>query len=340
MSEADLLRSTKMAYDMVFKSSVDFFSLKAAFDLGLFTALGRGPRNLETLAEATRSVPLRLDKFLTALEQIGLVTKKDSEWELTPFAVQYFLPTERPSNLTMVPFVEYISSIIDTYYVHLAEVVRGERDFTSFIPYPPRTRDHSEFYETLHRSNIYYPVRLLLERGKLEKVRHLVDIGGGIGDIAAAVCRRYPELNVTLVNLPSAIELVLENIAAQGLAGRVNPIAVDMNREPFPPGDGLLISRILYPFNAHIAAFMFKKAFEALEPGGRFFVLDMITTDPEAPNYDFLTHYLSSVGTDFAIMEFKDHRIYAEVLANTGFTEIECDEAYEHVLYQAVKPLS
>jgi bacteriochlorophyll C20 methyltransferase len=40
---------------------------------------------------------------------------------------------------------------------------------------------------------------------------------------------------------------------------------------------------------------------------------------------------------NFSVLEFKDHAIYPELLQEVGFGDVTCDEAYDHVLYQAVK---
>jgi bacteriochlorophyll C20 methyltransferase len=238
----------------------------------------------------------------------------------------------------MVPFVDYIASLVQNYYVNMADVVRGKTDFTSLIPHPPRTRDDSVFYETIHRSNVHFPIRLMREQAQLDGVRRLIDVGGGIGDIAAAMCERFPELNVTLINLPSALDLVSENATARGLADRISPVAVDMYREPYPQGDAVLFGRILYPMNPQFCTMLLKKAYDALEPGGRVLIMDMIISDPKKPNYDYLTHYLCAIGMGFSVLEFKDHAIYPDLLRSVGFADVTMDEAYDHVLYQAVKP--
>ncbi|MEI6045369.1 MAG: C-20 methyltransferase BchU [Chloroflexota bacterium] len=338
MSDTELLRTTDTAYDMVFKSAVDFSCIKAAFDLGLFQALAAGPRDLAGLAQKTESVPVRLERFLLTLWQIGLVEKRDQQWALTSLSNQFFTASLEHRNLTMVPFVDYLSTMFEGYYLHLADVVRGNRNFTSFVPHPPRTREDSLYYETLHRSNLYFPIKLLVERAKLEENEHLIDVGGGIGDIASAVCKQFPNINITLINLPNALGLVSENVAANGLEGRITPTAVDMYREPYPTGDALLFSRILYPLGAQFCTMLCQKAFAALEPGGRILILDMIISNPERPNYDYLTHYLGGVGMDFSPFEFKNHNIYPDVLRSAGFVDVQFDEAYDHVLYQAIKP--
>lgn len=338
LTQHDLFAATNRAYDMVFKGTVDFFVIKAAKDLGLFDLLASAPRTLADLATLTETVPPRLEKFLITMEQIGLVTRQGDAWQLTPFADQFFADPERHRNMTMVPFVDYIADLIENYYLRLADVVRGKVDFTSIVPHPPRTREDSLFYETLHRSNIQLFTELLIKRARLADVQTLIDVGGGIGDIAAALCQAFPQLKVTLINLPSALDLVRENVAAKGLADRITPVAIDMYREPYPSGDAVLFSRILYPMNAQFCTMLLRKAYDALPSGGRILILDMVISDPNHPNYDYLTHYLCAIGMGFSVLEFKDHAIYPDLLRQVGFTDVTLDEGYEHVLYQAVKP--
>ncbi|MGB9738884.1 MAG: C-20 methyltransferase BchU [Chloroflexus aggregans] len=338
LEQQELFAATNRAYDMVFKGTVDFFVIKAAKDLSLFDLLATEPRTLADLATLTETVQPRLEKFLITLEQVGLVARDADRWKLTPFAEQFFADPERHRNMTMVPFVDYISDLIENYYLRLADVVRGKVDFTSIVPHPPRTREDSLFYETLHRSNIQLFVELLVKRARLADVQTLVDVGGGIGDIAAALCQAFPNLKVTLINLPSALDLVRENVAAKGLSDRITPVAIDMYRDPYPPGDAVLFSRILYPMNAQFCSMLLKKAYDALPSGGRVLILDMVISDPQRPNYDYLTHYLCAIGMGFSVLEFKDHAIYPDLLRQIGFTDVTFDEGYDHVLYQAVKP--
>lgn len=332
-----LYRDAEKAYEMVFKGTVDFFVIKAAYDLKLFEAMADGPREVASLAESTGTVPHRLEKLLITMQQVGLAQPGADGWDLTPFAAQFFTKSDEHRNLTMLPFLAYMIDQLQTQYVELADMVRGKVNFTSLVPFPPRTREDSIFYETIHRSNIHFVVNLLRDHAQLEGAKRLIDVGGGIGDIAAALCEKYPELNVTLLNLPSAIDLVQENAKERGLSERITPTVVDMYREPYPKGDAVLFSRILYPMNRQFCTMMLKKAAEALEPGGRVIIIDMNISDPKKPNYDYLTHYLSGIGLDFAVLEFKNHEIYPDVLREVGFTDVTLHEAYDHVLYQAVK---
>ncbi|PDW04110.1 bacteriochlorophyllide d C-20 methyltransferase BchU [Candidatus Viridilinea mediisalina] len=335
--DAELYRATERAYEMVFKGTVDFFVIKAAYDLGLFEAMASGPRALNDLAETTGSVPIRLERLLITMEKVGLAQPVEGAWALTPFAEQFFTAPDEHRNMTMLPFVSYMVDLIQSFYANLADVTRGKMDFTSHVPHPPRTREDSIFYETIHRSNIHFVLKLLRDHADLSGVKQLIDVGGGIGDIAASLCQKYPDLNVKLINLPSALDLVRENAAEKGLEGRLEPVAVDMYREPYPQGDAVMFARILYPMNRQFCTMMLQKAHAALEPGGKVMIIDMVISDKDKPNYDYLTHYVCGIGMNFSVLEFKDHALYKELLQELGFRDITVTEGYDHVLYQAVK---
>lgn len=340
MNDSELLQATHRAYDMVFKSAVDFACVKAAYDLDLFNILAHGPKNLDELTATTSSLSYRLHRLLISLQQVGLLDVNDNTWSLTPLAKHFFVATDDNPNLTMVPHVEYMVDVMERFFLRLKDVVQGNLDFTSLVPYPPQTPEDSLYYENIHRSNLHFPIKMMKEHLNLAETRHMVDVGGGIGDIAAALCNHFPNLTVTLINLPSAIKLVQENVASKGLSGRITPIALDMYKEPYPACDALLFGRILYPMNEQFCTMLCKKAYDALESGGRIIIMDMIINEPEVPtNYDYLVHYVCSVGLgEFSVLEFKHHTLYPEILKGIGFENVTCHEEYDHVLYQAIKP--
>jgi bacteriochlorophyll C20 methyltransferase len=64
----------------------------------------------------------------------------------------------------------------------------------------------------------------------------------------------------------------------------------------------------------------------------------MIIDNLAQPNYDYLSHYLCAVGMDFNVLDFKSHSAYHNILQSVGFCDVSCDEGYDYVLYQAIKP--
>ena len=99
-----------------------------------------------------------------------------------------------------------------------------------------------------------------------------------------------------------------------------------------------MFCRILYSANEQLTAMMCKKAFDALKPGGRLLILDMIIDDAESPNFDYLSHYILGAGMPFSVLGFKEQSRYKEILESLGFTDVTLIRRYEQLLVQAVKP--
>jgi len=83
---------------------------------------------------------------------------------------------------------------------------------------------------------------------------------------------------------------------------------------------------------------MCKKAFDAMQSGGRLLILDMVIDDPENPNFDYLSHYILGAGMPFSVLGFKEQARYKEILESLGYKDVTMVRKYDHLLVQAVKP--
>lgn len=338
MTSNDLLKYNDRANELVFKGLVEFSCMKAAIELDLFTHLAGGSKDTAVLATETGSVPPRLGMLLETLRHMGVTAQKDGLWSLTEMAEAMFSPNPVEANMHMGPVAKAMAFLADDFYMGLADAVRGTKNFKGQVPYPPVTREDNLYFEEIHRSNAYFAIKLLIEEAKLDGVKSLVDVGGGIGDISAALVKQFPELDSTILNLPGAIGLVNENAAEKGVSDRLRGIAVDIYKDAYPETDAVMFCRILYSANEQLAAVMCKKAFDALKPGGRLLILDMVIDDQEKPNFDYLSHYILGAGMPFSVLGFKEQSRYKDILESIGFTDVTMIRRYEQLLVQAVKP--
>jgi bacteriochlorophyll C20 methyltransferase len=338
MNTSDLLQQSHRAHQLVFKGLVELGCLKAALELDLFSHLAGEARNVEAIAADAGAVPPRLAMLLEALRQIGLTTEEDGKWGLSDFARNMFLPNPETPNLYMVPVAKAMTNMADTFYLKIADAVKGQMNYKGEVAYPPVTREDNWYFEEIHRSNAHFAIQLLLEEAELSNAKTLVDVGGGIGDISAALLKKYPELRSTILNLPGAIELVNENAAEKGLGDRLQGAPVDIYRDQYPQADAVMFCRILYSANEQLTEMMCKKAFDALVPGGKVLILDMIIDEPENPNYDYLSHYILGAGMPFSVLGFKPQDAYRQILESLGFSDVRIVRRYGHLYCEAVKP--
>lgn len=338
MNDNELLKLTERANDILFKGVVEFGCFKAALELDLFTHLAEGAKDLDTLSATIEAVPKRLGMLLEALRQIGITGQENGKWTLTDFAKAMFVPNNDRPNLYMTPVAKAMAYTADNFYMNMAEAVKGKLDYKGETSYPPQTREENLYFEEIHRRNAYFAIKLLLEEADLGNNRKLVDVGGGIGDISAALCKKYSGLDTTILNLPGAIELVNENAAEKGIAGRLRGAAVDIYRDEYPAADAVMFCRILYSANEELTEMMCTKAFNALEPGGKVLVLDMIVDEKDKPNYDYLSHYVMGIGLPFSVLGFKEQASYKPILEKIGFGDVRMVRRYDHLYVEAVKP--
>ncbi len=337
MDNNELLKQSHRANELIFKGLVECGCFKAALELDLFTHLADEAKDLATLAASAGAIPSRLTMLLEALRQMGVTVEENGKWSLSHFAQKMFLPSQAHPNLYMIPLAKAMATLSDNFYLKIADAVRGNMNFKTDVAYPPITREDNLYFEEMHRSNAHFAIMLLLEEADLSTVKTLVDVGGGIGDISAALLKKFPQLDSTILNLPGAVDLVNENACEKGVADRLRGAAVDIYRDVYPEADAVMFCRILYSANEQVTDMMCKKAWDALPVGGKVLILDMIIDDPENPNFDYLSHYILGAGMPFSFLGFKTQSTYKDILESAGFCDVRTVRKYGHLFCEAIK---
>jgi 2,7-dihydroxy-5-methyl-1-naphthoate 7-O-methyltransferase len=118
--------------------------------------------------------------------------------------------------------------------------------------------------------------------GGWERVRSIVDVGGGTGAMLASLLRRHPEVRGTLVDLPGTIARAAELISAAGVARRVT-LAGQSFFDALPAGADLyLLKNVLNDWPDEPTVAILRRCAEAARPAGTVAVLGGVSPD-EAP---------------------------------------------------------
>lgn len=110
------------------------------------------------------------------------------------------------------------------------------------------------------------------------RTRTLLDVAGGHGGYAMALCRRHPRLRATIVELEGAARIGRTIVAEAGYAGRVEHVVTDMLtgdlRRPPAGYDVALAANILHHLDAEVAVALLRRMRGALTSGGRLAVFE------------------------------------------------------------------
>jgi len=292
-----------------------------AVSLGVFEALASGPQKESELFARLRADRGALERLLDACVGLGLLRKQDDCYANQPVAETY-LCDRGPHSLT--GYVRYSDEALYSLWAHLDDAVRaGTNRWQQTFGWSGSLFDH--FFHTEERQRSF--LRGMHGFGQLtspavaaafdlSRFQRLVDLGGATGHLAIAACERYPQLRVTVFDLPQVVAM-----AREFAAGRIEWIAGDFFRDPLPPADLYVIGRILHDWPDEKVRLLLRKIWGSLPPGGALLIaeklLDEDKAGPVAAHMQSLNMLVCAEGKERTAGE------YAALLDEAGFVSVQ-----------------
>jgi SAM-dependent methyltransferase len=309
--------------------STGFWSFKAlatAYELDLFTRLsGTHGRTIDELAADLGVAARPAELLLTACASIGLLERRDGRYVNSTLAEE-FLVAGKPYHFG--GWVQMLDRRLYPAWGMLSKAVRTNRP-TSWNPDEQAHLFDGEdplmlalFWEAMHSVSTF-TARTLGEHVDLSASTALLDLGGGSGAYDIELCRAYPDLRATVLDLPAACEIAATKVASAGLDGRIAVVPGDFLADPeLPPGhDVVLLSMIMHDWTPEQDRMILRKCFAALPPGGRVIISELLVDDektgPPAAALMSLNMLVETVGRNYTPAE------YGQWLREAGFVDVE-----------------
>jgi SAM-dependent methyltransferase len=133
------------------------------------------------------------------------------------------------------------------------------------------------------RSGIEMPARWVARHVPLpHKARRLLEIGGSHGYFSVAICRRYPRLRATILELPEAIKHAAPLLAKEEMGDRIvhragNALADDLGTEVY---DLVFMAALVHHFDDGSNRQLIERISRALRPGGVVAIWEPVRQDP------------------------------------------------------------
>ena len=110
--------------------------------------------------------------------------------------------------------------------------------------------------------------------------RKLLDLGGGAGSYSMALCNYNPDLEAWVVDRKEPLEIAAKLIAENGLEDRIKLVEGDFDKvELGDDSDVVLISGVVLIKSEEECRGLFRRAYEALAPGGIIILQDLMRVD-------------------------------------------------------------
>ena len=178
------------------------------------------------------------------------------------------------------------------------------------------------FWEAMYSTSIF-TARALGGAVDLTGRRRLLDVGGGSGAYPIELCRLFPGLTATVLDLPHVCEIAAGKIELAGLGDRISTRPGDFLTDAALPGghDTLLLSMILHDWDEPTNRELLAKAYAALPAGGLVIVSELLLdADRTGPAPAALMGMNMLVETEGG-RNYSDAE-YADWLTGAGFTEV------------------
>lgn len=267
----------------------------AAVALGIFD--GERPKAAE------------LDRLLEACASLGLLEKRGDAFVNTPVADEYL---RRSSPHTLTGYILYSNTALYPMWGHLEDaVLEGSHRwrqtfgleggiFTHFFKTEEAKRD---FLMGMHGFGMLSSPKVVAAHD-LSRFHHLVDLGGATGHLALAARERYPNLKITLFDLPTVIPF-----AREMTRGEVELVAGDFFVDALPPADLYAVGRILHDWSEEKIGRLLAKIYAALPSGGALLIAERLLKDdrsgPVSTHMQSLNMLVCTEGRERTLTEYR-----------------------------------
>jgi cyclopropane fatty-acyl-phospholipid synthase-like methyltransferase/predicted transcriptional regulator len=295
-------------------------ALGAAMESGLFWLLEEQPMAAEEVAEALGIPSLRCRYWLEYLHEMGLLefvsggysASETTHKEILEARSQdtwAFLAEEARERLPAVQDLSF--HIRDQGSVWKALSIKPPDYVAKMRDHPDNARRFTRMLYELHQEE----ANQVAEKLDMDEVKNLLDVGGGSGVMSLALLRRHPELRAVVIDQP--------NVCAEGrviarennMEGRISFEEVNFLKDDLPTGFDMVMECDVGVYTREL----FQKILAALNPGGRFVILDYQFETEAASRLNLMSRaFFNSLGDpEFA---FETEQDLIELMMNSGFT--------------------
>ncbi len=149
----------------------------------------------------------------------------------------------------------------------------------------------------------------------------VLDVAGGSGAICIALAMEYPELELTLIELPKSLAITKRMLKQYQLTNRIQCVGMNMFTDNWPQGmDAVIFSNIFHDWDYARCRQLAQKAFQSLNPGGKIILIEALLNE-KAPGPLWTAHWSLSMAMFMEGKQFRGSEL-THLLETERFTDI------------------
>lgn len=314
--------STLQLFDLIQSHRVTAV-IYVAVRLGLAELLRDGPRTLAELTKATGADQRALARLLTALCTIGVCERTGGDsYASTEVGAGLDGEAEQSFRNWAIFEAEMLSKrwsgMLETVMTgKTAAELQGLADSFELMG---RTPEHVTIFNAAMTDLTRLVTPDILRSYDFSGISHLMDVGGGSGELLGAIAQQYPELRGTVFDLPRCGEAAGRHLRQVGVSDRVEFVAGDFFKSFPVVADAIILKSIIHDWNDARSVAILRNCREALPDGGKLLLVERLMPETPGTAGDDKAHAMS----DLNMMRGpggceRTERQYRELLELSGF---------------------
>ncbi|HEU4423680.1 MAG TPA: methyltransferase [Pilimelia sp.] len=275
-------------------SAVGFRAAGAAARLGVFDALDAGPMSAPDLAGKLGADERALTMLADLLVSFHYLTRSGDRYANSPLTERWLRPGTPGSYLSTLALWQ---ELLFGLWADVEESIRTGRPAVDFYAWlEGRPEMLRQFHDMLAGFADWNAEDILAAVPVPAGPARLLDLGGGHARHSIAFCQRYPDLRATVVDLPGALAVGRDAVAAAGLSDRVSFREGDLATDPIGGDlDLVLLFNVLHGNGPGRNEALLRRVAGALRPGGTVAVLEQLAREerPAAETEAAFVHVFS-----------------------------------------------
>lgn len=295
-----------------------------AAKLGIPDLLLEGAKPLHQLAAETAAHEGALARLLTALQTVGICNKDELElWTLTDMGQTLAQNTVGSVRDWAIFEGEMLAR---SWSGMMESIMTGKtaaelRGYASSFDMMANAPEQVTLFNAAMASLTAIVTKDLLEAYDFSDVTHLVDVGGGSGELIGAVLSRYPHLQGTVFDLPRCALQATEHLATLGLGERAHFVAGNFFDLVPSIGDAMILKSVVHDWDEQRSLTILENCSGALPPNGRLLLVERIMPLRPAVCAEHRAHAMS----DLNMLrgpggKERTEQEYRHLLERSGFT--------------------
>jgi hypothetical protein len=252
--------------------------------LGLAELLSYGPQTPGKLAKATGADERALGRLLTALSTIGICERAgEGSYALTEMGAGLDGAAEQSFKSWVIFEAEMLSK---SWSGMLESVMTGKtaaelQGLANSFELMGRTPELVDKFNAAMTELTRLVTPDILRSYNFSGISHLMDVGGGSGELLGAIAQQNRKLRGTVFDLPRCAAAASRHLGQIGISDRVEFVAGDFFNSVPAIADAIILKSVIHDWNDARSISILRNCREALPSNGKLLLAERLM--PEHP---------------------------------------------------------